>query len=167
MLDDWTNRASQSWSSILRAVLQLASLLAALAMVGLFAAGLLQLGKSLLYGLGLATFEGAYTSGAIASIKAALKGLELFFLAPLPYVVLRAIRRYAGHTDAELYEPKVRNELVMAKTFSLTLLLALIASAVAEQALSVDGLTYEMALSGAAVILVLGLFILGLKRTLH
>ncbi|MHC4939792.1 MAG: hypothetical protein ACYTHK_12550 [Planctomycetota bacterium] len=166
-LDELSVRATRSVSTMVRALLAVTLLLAQIAMVGLFLAGLLQLAKALGYGLGWADWRHEYASAAVASIKTALKGLELFFLAPLPAVVLQAIRRHAGRANPELSPPGVRDELVMAKSVSLTLLLALVASALAERALSDEGLTYEPALSGAAVILALGLFILGLKRSMH
>jgi len=166
-MDGLQRKATRGLESVVRAVLVAASLLALVAMAGLLLAGLVQLGLALGYGLGLRDWRVEFPNAAVACIKTALKGLELFFLAPLPYVVLRAIRRHAESPRAELADPRVRDELVTVKTFSLTLILALVASALAERALTEDGLSYEPALSGAAVILVLGLFIIGLKRTLH
>ena len=75
--------------------LAVGSMAALAAMLGLFIAGLLQIGYAVLYSTGLMDPGSEYPNGVIAGIKTAIKGLELFFLAPLPYVVIAASRRSA------------------------------------------------------------------------
>ena len=159
--------SSVSLDSLLRWTLRISAWLSGFVMAALFLAGLFQLAMAVGYAFGVLDIGDEYPSAVVAGIKTAIKGLELFFLAPLPYVVIAAIRRHFEAAANDPLETRVRDELVAVKTFSLTLLFALVASALTEEALSGDGLTYESALSGSAFLLVLGAFILGLKRTIH
>ena len=152
---------------MLRWTLRVSAWLSGLVMAALFLAGVFQLFRSVGYSFGILDIGEEYPSDVVASIKTAIKGLELFFLAPLPFVVVAAVRRHFEATATDPLDPRVRDELVIVKTFTLTLLFALVASAITEVALSGEGLTYEFALSGSAFLLVLGAFILGLKRTIR
>ena len=159
-------RLDSLFANLVRWAMRIMSALTALAMAALFLAGLSQLGQAVLFSLGLMDVGPEYPSRVVAAIKTSIKGLELFFLAPLPYVVIAVIRRHFEAANTDVLDQRARDELVVVKSFTLTLLFALVASALTDQALSGDGLRYETALSGSVFLLVLGAFVLGLKRSI-
>lgn len=104
-----------------------------------------------------------HSSAALTDI---LKGLEFLFLAPIPILVVPALVKFVlngfGYEAASLPNRTLGFSFQDVKSFTVGLMIAVLATNLIGVALSKNGLTYETAISGCLVIFTLLLYYFGL-----
>jgi hypothetical protein len=94
-----------------------------------------------------------------------LKGIELLFLSPLPYLIVRATGRFLVFvvTRNPSFE-QAPQDLHMLKVMTTTTMIAVVATDLVQHTLEQRGLAPQAALYGCLVIFVLSLYLLVLER---
>jgi hypothetical protein len=138
-----------------------------LLMLGLAVVGFVEIGKGI-----LAFFVSDDTEiGGRVAVSLALKGLEMLFLAPLPFMVVFAVGGYlralgASEAGGERSDERKIGRLERTKSLLISLMVAVMAADLVSKTLSNDGLTPEAAIYESIVIAVLGGYFLLRERVL-
>lgn len=141
----------------------LGSVLGALLTVALLAIALLGMASGIAGYAGLVEVDSGIEPTA-AVLAACIRGVELLFLAPLPFLLPLSLGRYIRDSKEDSDDRQSKADLLSMKALTTGLLIAILASDVVGRALSHGGLHYEAAVSSSLVIAVLGAYFFGLER---
>jgi hypothetical protein len=144
----------------------MASIVGALLTMSLLAIGLFGMVS------GVLDFVGASHSGVPSTeddpsgrlLEECIRGLELLFLAPLPFLIPVSLGRYIRDSKESRDDRQSKADLLSVKALTTALLVAILASDIVGRALGAEGLHYEEAFSTSVVIAVLALYLFGLER---
>ncbi|MFH1679873.1 MAG: hypothetical protein ABIH26_04435 [Candidatus Eisenbacteria bacterium] len=175
--------------AVLAGILYVVAAFAAFAlMVAIFFMGFRESGRGILIYFGRAPADLHGMTPESKALQMCLKGLEFFFLAPLAFLILQSLAKYIvsilrNQTDqestgsdgdergaspdrrlAEREEHAAKCKVIGVKALVVGLMIATLATDLVGRALSREGLTYEIALSQAAVIAVLMAYVFLLER---
>jgi hypothetical protein len=98
-----------------------------------------------------------------AALQHAIKGIEFFLLAPLPYFVLLSLSNYIKNSREGAVPGSAKERLLSVKALAIGLLIAVIATDLVGKILSRDGLAMHAALCETLAIVVLGAYFFGLE----
>ena len=140
-----------------------ASVLGALLTVALLAIALFGMVSGVAGYFGLTGVD-ATVEPTAAVLAACIRGVELLFLAPLPFLLPLSLGRYIRDSKEDSDDRQSKADLLSMKALTTGLLIAILASDVVGRALSHQGLHYEAAVSSSLVIAVLGAYFFGLER---
>jgi hypothetical protein len=151
---------------ILPALFSVFAYLAALATLGIASVAVFEIGRGLLI-FGVSELQGPGPEGhGHVVVASTLKGIELLFLSPMPYLIVRAIGDYLKHVIARRPETNdAPHELKALKVMTTTLMIAVVATDLVQRTLAPGDLTPATALYESLVILVLSLYIVVLERS--
>jgi hypothetical protein len=114
---------------------------------------------------------GAHTSGgsggvdgSAAILEACIRGVELLFLSPLPFLIPLSLGRYIRDSKEDRDDRRSKADLLSIKALTAALLIAVLASDIVGRALRTEGLRYEQSISTTLVIGVLAVYFFGLER---
>jgi len=145
----------------------------ALVMVLLLATGLWEMMRGVAVFWGMQKYDRAYPSAEAAALQMAAHGLEFLFLAPLGFLLVFGATRYVAARVAppdvtvgerHEYMEEARLDLLVVKAFTVSLFAAVVAAGIVGRALTPAGLSYESAVSGALVIVVLAAYFVVLEK---
>lgn len=147
-------------------IFKLASLAATLVMAGLLLIGFNYLYKSIIL---LGDKESVEDP-----LYLAVKGIEYLLLAPLALIVINGLKQYFGSVykrkhggtseEATKQEEDAHSQLLVAKSFTVSLLAAAVATALVGKVISKEGMDLEKALPGCLVLLALITLLLAVDR---
>ncbi len=116
-----------------------------------------------LYALG--ADDGAPGGASSVVVAHVLNGVELLFLAPLPYLIVDAVGSYLRHVATRSKEMQgALHDLKGLERMTTSLMIAVIAADLVQRTLSPSGLTQTAALFDSLAIVVLSLYLLVLER---
>lgn len=171
---------------VVRVVIFLALFCSVFAMLGLFGLGFWDIGKGIQESLSnkavvdsvkyifnssnqaimdSVIYIGAYPERKPA-LESAVRGIEFLLLGPLPFLIILVLGRYlekmASGSGKGMEE--ARGNLLTVKAFSISLLIAVIATTIVAEALENERIEYESAIAGSIVIVVLAGYLFGLEK---
>ncbi len=144
----------------------LASIVGALLTMSLLAIGLFGMVSGVLDFVGVTHSDIAHAEDDPSArlLEACIRGLELLFLAPLPFLIPVSLGRYIRDSKESRDDRQSKADLLSIKALTTALLVAILASDIVGRALGAEGLHYEESISTAVVIAVLALYLFGLER---
>lgn len=143
----------------------IASVAGALLTVSLLAVAMFEMVSGLAAYVGLTTevpTDAGHRSAGI--LEAFIRGVELLFLAPLPFLIPVSLGRFIRDSKEDRDDRQSKADLLSIKGLTTALLIAILASDVVRRALGHDGLHYEESISTSLVIGVLAAYYFGLER---
>lgn len=150
-LDDTRESVYDYFDRVIAYAVLLAALGALLSMIALFVVGIYQVG----YGVWNYVEHAIFGQGEYSTLTTkVIHGVELLILAPVPYLILGALRGYLVQASTPEADNAAHAELLRVKAFIGGLLFALLATNATGAALE-KALTLEVALGSAALMVVL------------
>ena len=140
------------------------SFLSALIMFVLFVCGFYEILVALKIFFNAAPLPDIYSTKDAAVLKIAIRALEFFFLAPLPFLLVWSLSRYIRDMYKGMPSDEERFNLIIVKALEITLFISIIGATIIAKSLGKEGLDYTTAISGSMVIIVFGAYLFLLEK---
>lgn len=138
--------------------------LSSIIMFVLFACGFYEMLIALKILLKFSPLPEIYSTRDAAAIKIAIRALEFFFLAPLPFLLVWSLSRYIRGLHKGIPSDEERFNLIIVKSLETTLFISIIAATIIAKSLGKEGLDYTTAISGSIVIIVFCAYLFFLEK---